>query len=47
MRPDPKKTIVELWKNGGFLDPTGGFNPHFIAREGAIYTIPTIHTIPH
>ena len=33
MRPDPKATIMELWENGGFLDGSKGFNPHFVVRE--------------
>jgi hypothetical protein len=34
MRPDPKKTIIEIWEQGGLLGAnTNGFVPHFIARE--------------
>lgn len=34
MRPDPKKTILEIWQQGGLLGGNiNGFTPHFIARE--------------
>jgi hypothetical protein len=34
MRPDPKKTIMELWQKGGILESSlSGFVPHFVARE--------------
>lgn len=34
MRPDPKKTILEIWEKGGLLgNNVNGFTPHFIARE--------------
>lgn len=34
MRPDPKKTILEIWEKGGLLGGNiNGFVPHFIARE--------------
>jgi hypothetical protein len=34
MRPDPKKTIIEIWEQGGLLGANvNGFVPHFIARE--------------
>jgi len=34
MRPDPKKTILEIWEQGGLLGGNvNGFVPHFIARE--------------
>eukprot|EP01032_Pedospumella_encystans_P007506 gene7506-9001_t len=34
MRPDPKKTILDIWEKGGLLGGNiNGFVPHFIARE--------------
>jgi hypothetical protein len=34
MRPDPKKTILEIWEQGGLLGGNvNGFVPHFVARE--------------
>ena len=34
MRPDPKKTILELWEKGGLLGGNvNGFVPHFVSRE--------------
>lgn len=30
---DPRHIIFQLWKKGGYLEGTGKFTPHFIARE--------------